>query len=320
MKSFIQKFLSLADHKNRSSLKGDERLFPTQLAIEPVRACNARCVMCPSMTMRRPGGVMPPEKHKLILNKIKDWGAPISLITHAGMGEPLLDPRFEDKVRLNKKIFPSAQVIMYSNGALLHRKRAEALIESGLDTFSFSVNAFSRDTYSKIMKLDRDTTYTNIETLLGLRASLGQKTPQIHISLIHTEHISEEEITTFKRYWADRADSIILPPRINWGGDMPFIQSILEDRLPCSFLWSVFMVDWDGTVKRCCEDYDSRFPMGNIWEQDPDIIFNSPMVMANRMRQLAGDFSVPKMCRACVETLPATAAPFWESKGPIRCS
>jgi radical SAM protein with 4Fe4S-binding SPASM domain len=270
--------------------------------------------------MRRPGGVMLPEQHELVLNKVKGWGAPISLITHAGMGEPLLDPRFEEKIRLNKKVFPAAQIVMYSNGALLNRERAMALIESGLDTFSFSVNALEPETYRRIMKLDRDVTYANIETLLNLAASVRTLPPRVQVSLIRTEHISEEEIVAFTEYWESRVHSVVLPPRINWGGDMPFTQECMEERLPCAFLWNVLMVDWDGTVKRCCEDYDSLFPMGNILEHDPDAIFNSAMMMANRKRQLAGDFTIPNMCRTCVETLPAFAASFWQGKGPVICS
>ena len=40
---------------------------PTQLAIETVRACNARCIMCPSSTMKREKGVMSDETHQIIL-------------------------------------------------------------------------------------------------------------------------------------------------------------------------------------------------------------------------------------------------------------
>jgi len=270
--------------------------------------------------MRRPGGVMRLEQHELIVNKVKAWGAPISLITHAGLGEPLLDPELEEKVRLNKKVFPDAHVIVYSNGALLHQDRAKDLIESGVDTLSFSVNAFEPGTYHSIMKLDRDTTYSNINNLLDMRASVRKNAPRVHISLIRTEHVSEEEVAIFKEYWESRADSVILPPRINWGGDMPFAQGRMEGRLPCAFLWSILMVDWDGGVKRCCEDYDSRFPMGNILEQSPDAIFNSRMMMMNRKRQMVGDFNIPKMCKTCVETLPVIAAPFWEGRGPVICS
>ena len=101
---------------------------------------------------------------------------------------------------------------------------------------------------------------------------------------------------------------------------MKFAQDQMEKRLPCAFLWNVLMIDWDGTVKRCCEDYDSRFPMGNILEQAPDAIFNSAMMVANRKRQMSKDFTIPKMCKECVETLPVVAAPFWKGKGPVICS
>lgn len=94
------------------------RFLPSHLAIETVRACNAKCVMCPSETMERAKGVMKPRVHDMILGKILDWGAPINLITHAGLGEPLLDRRLHERIAVEKAMFPAAKVVVYSNGAL----------------------------------------------------------------------------------------------------------------------------------------------------------------------------------------------------------
>ena len=71
------------------------------------------------------------------------------------------------------------------------------------------------------------------------------------------------------------------------------------------------MIDYDGTVKMCCEDYDSRFPMGSLLTQHPDEIFNSPRMQAQRGAQLQGDFSWPDICRDCAETHDV-AKSFWE--------
>ena len=133
------------DAKVRSAIGNTECFMPTQLAIETVRACNAKCIMCPSTTMKRPKGVMQTEVHETILRKISQWGAPISLITHAGIGEPLLDKMLEERIRREKEVFPEAQIIVYTNGGLLDEERARKLIESGVNTVSFSINGFRKE-------------------------------------------------------------------------------------------------------------------------------------------------------------------------------
>jgi len=76
------------------------------------------------------------------------------------------------------------------------------------------------------------------------------------------------------------------------------------------------MVDNDGMVKMCCEDYDTRFPLGNLLENGPDEIFNSYRVQEQRCRQLAGDFSYPEICRHCVETFDV-AKEYWHNEQPL---
>ena len=76
------------------------------------------------------------------------------------------------------------------------------------------------------------------------------------------------------------------------------------------------MIDFDGTVKMCCEDYDTRFPTGSILTQDPDEIFNSQRMQAQRSAQLSGDFCSPEICKNCTET-HGTAKQFWEAPGLV---
>ena len=117
-------------------------VLPRQLAIETVNHCNAACVMCPYPTLERQKGFMTPEAHKVIVDKVAEWGAPIELITHAGMGEPLLDKTLVDKIVYEKSVFPKARVAVYSNVSPLDEKYANKLFDAGLDILSVSLNAW----------------------------------------------------------------------------------------------------------------------------------------------------------------------------------
>ena len=56
--------------------------------------------------------------HQLIVDKVARLGAPIALITHAGLGEPLLDPDLGSKIAYEKRVFKEAQVAVYTNAGL----------------------------------------------------------------------------------------------------------------------------------------------------------------------------------------------------------
>ena len=301
--------------KIHSAVGGQRRFLPTQLAIETVRACNAKCIMCPSETMERAKGVMEPGVHSTILEKVKDWGAPIELITHAGLGEPLLDKRLAEKIRAEKAAFPNARVVVYSNGNLLTTERARALIDSGLDALSLSINGFRKETYEEVMKLPYEETIERVNSFIDLKRKLGADI-EVHVSIVKTNICSGEEIEEFKTYWTGRADSVVTPIWISWGDFLDNQPSEPEEQFPCSYIWKTMMIDFDGTVKMCCEDYDTRFPTGSLLSQDPDEIFNSQRMQAQRSAQLSGDFCSPEICKNCTET-HGTAKQFWNAPGLV---
>lgn len=56
-----------------------------------------------------------------------------------GIGEPLLHPRLEELISLTgRHLPPHGSVGLQSNGVLIDRGRAEALLDAGLDTAEFA--------------------------------------------------------------------------------------------------------------------------------------------------------------------------------------
>lgn len=298
--------------KIASVFPADMVLLPDHLAIELVCGCNANCIMCPSRTMQRKKGIMKRETLEILLKKVKNWSPRIGIITHAGMGEPLIDKDLEEKILMEKNEFPDASITLYTNGNLLTGDRARKILDSGVDIISFSVNAFQADSYRKIMSLDRNLTYENILKCIELK-NTGNFRTRINISLIRTDILKDNEIEEFQAFWRPRADEVILPPWINWGGF--FENETPEYRLPCFYIWKVLMVDYDGTVKMCCEDFDSKYPLGNIKDQAPNEIFNSTSLVNQRKKQLYGGFDWPPICRNCIETFNI-AFDYWRSIFP----
>jgi len=301
----------------QSRIGKTRRFFPTHLAIETINACNADCVMCPYSSMTRKKGIMSMEDHERLLQRVRDWGAPIREISHAGMGDPLLDKRLEEKIIREKEVFPDAAIYVYTNGGLLGPERAERLLRSGVSLISFSINGFRKDTYERVMRIPRDATYRNVEALIERRNALASPV-RIQASLVKTALCSLEEVEEWRAYWADRVESLVLPAWISWGDffdkedrqNTDTLSRRLAEQVPCPYIWKTLMVDQSGIVKMCCEDYDTSLPQGNALTDPLDDIFNSPVMQRQRSDQLRGDFDTPAMCRNCVET-GAAARDFW---------
>jgi len=304
----------LADYILKRKIKGQfdlsqkSGLFPRQLAIETSSICNARCVMCPYSTRKRKKGIMAADVHKIIIDKVASWNPNIISITHAGLGEPLIDGSLPQKIQYEKLSFPSAKVTVYTNGNLLNEKVCNELLNSGVDIISISLNAYSKDLYEQIMGISYDSTIKNLETLLQIKESY--KNLIVNISLIPTDLHSKEEINNFREYWIPRVDNVIIPPWISWGGYFPSNEKKIQ--WPCRYLWDTLIINWDGNVQICCEDYNNRFSPGNIIIQTPDEIFNSRIMQDYREKQVCGNYNQPDICRNCIESYDV-AKEFWKN-------
>lgn len=300
---------ALIDLRMRRALAatGERGVYPRQLAIETINRCNAACSMCPYPTLQRHKGTMSLEDHRVIVDKVAAWGAPIDIISHAGMGEPLIDKTIAEKIAYEKSVFPQAKVAVYSNASALDAKRLDQLHEARLDILSVSLNAARKATYETVMQLPFERTQENLQRFLDRNRTSGHRI-QLNVSLIPTEHHTPEEIEEFVAQWKGKADNVIVPPWITWGNY--FAPKGKKRQYSCRYLWEVLQIDWDGTVAMCCEDYETKFPLGNILNQDPQEIWNSKMFQEQRRRQVEGDFAVPSICQNCVESHDEARA-FW---------
>jgi MoaA/NifB/PqqE/SkfB family radical SAM enzyme len=282
--------------------------LPRQLAIETIAYCNAECIMCPYSGMKRRKGIMSRHVHRRIVDKVAEWGAPISLITHAGIGEPLLDKTLEEKIRYEKEAFRNARVTVFTNASLLDEMRSDSLISAGLDEVSISLHGFWKKTYESVMKLPYERTQRNISRFLEINRQAGSPI-NVQVCFVPNELHSTEEIREFRRYWTGKVNGIVIPPWISWGGFFPHYNK--RKQWPCRYIWEVFQIDWDGTVKMCCEDYDTRYPLSNHKNQSLMEVYNSPRMQKQRMNQVHGNFLWPEICRNCIETHDV-ARQFWK--------
>jgi MoaA/NifB/PqqE/SkfB family radical SAM enzyme len=118
-----------------------------KLYVELTTACNLNCQMCVRHTWQEIQGTMPLATFRRLMDQVREFPEP-PIIHFGGYGEPMVHPDFLECVKLAKAI--GARVQVTSNGTMLSRIVASALIDLGLDRLVISIDGVSENRYEDI--------------------------------------------------------------------------------------------------------------------------------------------------------------------------
>lgn len=150
--------------------------------VEPTTACNLRCRTCIRHVWDEPIGHMAWATFSRLLDCIKEL-APRPTVFFGGFGEPLTHPEFIRMVEEVKQL--GARVEAITNGMLLDERRAEALLDAGLDTLWVSVDGASPECYVDVrMEGELPRVIEHLEGLRDLKIRRQSETPEIGISFV----------------------------------------------------------------------------------------------------------------------------------------
>lgn len=130
------------------------QLFPVVLQVQTINRCNGRCGMCPyPYTVHlQPREVMDDALYTKIVTECvaeDDFCELIPMLQN----EPLLDSKLEERIaEFKRRAKPHQSVEIVTNGTALTPSRFEKLVQSGLDTITISLSAFTQATYEKLIE------------------------------------------------------------------------------------------------------------------------------------------------------------------------
>ena len=308
-KTFFSKFVNTSIYNKIYWKRIDNQvknIQPMQLQIETTSYCNARCIMCPHVNMKRKKMTMSQEDFIKICKNVLPY-KDIKTITLTGFGEPFMDSELIDKIRWVNENYPNIGIDIYTNVSLLTSKITDELIRLKLHKINFSINGTSR-TYKKIMGLDYENTKKNILYFLKKKKELGLKYPLTNISLMVLKE-NQREINEVIDFWRDKTDSVMAYLPSNWAGELE-ISAIKQNqfrykRWPCKVLWSNITIDVEGNIIMCCRDYESKVKIGNLKEEDINKIWNNKKFNKIRKEHLNMTFDT-QICRDCDNTFDSS--------------
>jgi radical SAM protein with 4Fe4S-binding SPASM domain len=267
--------------------------------------------MCPiDFPTRRKKQVMSMPLYQSIVDALSPHAAAIEKFDLFGLGEPVLDPKLNERIRYAKsKGFHDIGIS--TNADPLTREKQEPLLQTGIDTIIFSIDGAVKETHEAIrVKTDFDSVVENCLSTIRLRDEKGYKTRFV-VRFIRQEQ-NYNEWDAFKRFWLGvispgKRDLLTLYDAHSWGGKVSTKADVLKghinndsiETMACHHLNNLLILS-DGSVPLCSEDWlDSPFRLGNVKVQHPLEIFNSPKFERIRQVHAEGRKNRIPICREC---------------------
>lgn len=310
----------LTDKKEQDVVFGfqskEEAIFPplVQLALMHY-ICNSRCKKCPvglcnRGELDRTGGEYDPKRRRFfpfgLFPKIADEMGrhPWSILRFHGRGEPLLHPNYIEMISYAKKAGVGT-VTSFTNAILLDNKKADEILDTGIDLMELSIDAYTEGLYREF----RGTEYfrqviDNAENFIRTRNRRGNETKtRVIVSAVDCPEFQPEK-EAFQKFWSERADEVIFRPYHTYGGRLPAIAACRPDEIaPCAQLWTRFSVNPWGQVNACFNDWADTEIIGDLNEPSATIagIWRCGKFKAIREASLKKQ-SILECCGTCLAT------------------
>jgi len=279
--------------------------FPSEVWIENTNHCNAVCIMCPREKHVRNKGIMEFHLFSKIINEISNYKDQVKRVHMHNFGEPLLDKRLPERVRLAKDL-GIKHVYFVTNASLLNKKNSKALIESGLDEMKISFYGINEKSYNSVMAgLDFNTTLNNVKQFFEIRKEMNAKKPRIVLQFIpqvlNDLKAKNKWINIFQEFIDEEiGDSFSFSQLYNFGDGKEYIDVKNKHIVNvCSSPWRVMVILQDGSVAPCCFDYNGEIKIGNLYKSTIYKIWNNKKYEKIRkdFKQLSYDeYPICKKC------------------------
>jgi len=290
--------------------------FPEKVMVQTVSRCNAACRFCPYPTVKDDldQGVMEEALFRRIMDECSEHQDEVQSVMLYLMNEPLLDPNIVPRINYAKERNPQATVHILTNGSLLTDKRADALLDSGLDWIGISVHGFSEEAYKEAMGLKRDVTYRRVDRFV--EKAIARRGPEWLMVTFNgggpiTVEEREAELNHFRELGVKRLS--YFGSSISRAGNTDVVPAPENEQvLGCNSIWwpEMLHVLYSGETILCCMDWKRQVKPGSLADQSITELWHSKPYMAireivNGQRPLPEGFP----CSRCEEAMVQPVTP-----------
>lgn len=318
----VKKFLNLVRIYYEYKMKKEIlKAYPCKLIMDTCNNCVLKCPLCPTGKGEkgRTRAVMKFENFKKVVDEVKDYLYEIDLYN---WGEPLINPDIFKMISYAHK--NNIRTRISSNLNYFKKGFAAKLVRSGLDILIISIDGADQKTYEIYRKGGNfKRVIENIKKIVAER----KKSPYLvwqFLPMRHNEHqipkvkkIAAEIGVDFVRIEAVRTDTskeIFQSDKEKISKSMEWLpkneklsrfdytkKEKKKKKKSCIFLWSMPVVNPNGSVSPCCAVYPEVFDFGNAFKEKLMKVWNHERYIASR-RLVSGKKSrIGTVCYNCVK-------------------
>lgn len=293
---------------------------PLSMYIEPTRTCNFKCFYCMHSTRGEKDGIldrtgfrlahMDMELFKKLADEIIAFPTPVKRVCFSGLGEPLMNPRLPEMIRMLRNAGFAGRIDVISNGALLTHELSDALISAGLNRLQISIQGLDRQQYQEncgtavdVEKLMAELDYFH-QKARGTKASLFVKIIDIMLK-------SEADRDRFFEMFSSLCDTIFVEHLVimeqqmgDHGGRADHTRNLngeyVEKRMVCGVMFYFLQVNIDGETFPCSTPgLPNSFSMGCAKTNTLQEIWNGPVRKALMCKNLRDGYAEIPACSEC---------------------
>lgn len=260
---------------------------PFSLFIDVCNACNFKCKFCAIQTSEIKNfkkQVMAWELYKKIVDDLTEFSVPLKMLRLTANGEPLINKDLPRMIAYAKERGIAEHIEIVTNASLLTPELSNELIEAGLDRIRISIEAIDSKGYETMCggKIDWNKFVSNIKYFYDHR-----KQCEVYIKTVDAAVKTETEKEIFYREFEEICNKISIENVIPIWTDYEKIyddfdiekneglhgHEIKEVNI-CPFPFYSFVINPDGEVTVCCNDWRRGISMGNVQHESVCDIWN----------------------------------------------
>jgi len=284
--------------------------FPDAIKIEITGRCNFNCSFCAQKSSLRKIGDIDRNFLYRILWEAKSIG--VKEIGMFLLGESFLIKELAEYIKYAKEIVGIEYVFITTNGSLCTSKRMIPIIEAGLDSIKFSINAGTREKYKKMHNCDMfEKVISNIKWIHDYLKEKNITSLRTCVSSILIPG-DEEKLNVFHKRMKEYVDDCYFLPLYNQAGHIggkeytkivgnPGRQENMVESVPCWALFNAAKITWNGWLTACCFDHDEKFEIVDLNKVSLLEAWNHSKFVDMRREHLENTLTKDSLCAKCLD-------------------
>ncbi|MCU7834974.1 MAG: radical SAM protein [gamma proteobacterium symbiont of Taylorina sp.] len=282
-----------------------ETAIPTTLNVEVTNICNLDCIMCPAHHIKRKKGYLDLGLYKSFLDEAIELG--IKQVGLFSTGESVLHHQFPEfvKVTVEKGLYAYLDV----NGNYFREGQIEAIIDAGLSSMKFSIDAHNSEIYDQIRQGgDFNKVIENLKKVDAYRKLVKSEMKLFSLYIISS--INEKYIDNFKEIISPYVDEIGFSLILNQGDQIDNAVGLQSHKLReiikkntkpilCPNPWKRLNLSWDGYLSACCIDFEMQLEYGKYIPGKLHEIWQNDRINKIRSDMSSRNFESSSICKNC---------------------